>query len=1233
MEPLSSFGISLAAGIALEIYKTENSNLNKELKSSFNKALQKWDPNNVVTVQIKNRIKRQVKEIISSPELIEEIKNQNDELSKIFLIFEEVLPEFNVAYDYVKSVNDLKQFQRVANKLDSLEELSICTNEMVQAIYEEQILKKNNNLEKEWLRQISVYKESLLKLKPKTAYEYIVKLEKSFEINNFEPNNTIKSSIELLKGQCLGLIGKGQEAYECYIKAYLLNKEKASIKLLEKACVAYLKSNLLENSIVLADEIIIKDEHNATAWLIKVCSNNDSSLERILSIVPGNVLQDNTFKRILYYHTLPNTKYIDRFEVYEKYSVLPDTASYEFESLTYNNFNNQVFLIEVAIQFFIQSAPLGFDKLFMGDYGLLQQTNKVLGHFMNELSDSEILENFRIVEFLFLFTEFALNENASYVDKMLAVFNQLETELAPLPFYMTNSLQLIGRYEDAIKILQNQSNRTSDSLQLEAVCYRKLGDIKRYSELTRKYLKTIQQIDLIVCEAILNIQFVLNASGELENFGLSDFTAAKKYMYPYLKVLIEAYYKALRKENKSEILKTLEEIEDVSIKTDKKLSFYIAHTYFILEEFSYSSKFLKRYLEIKESRELYYYILSLEKSLSNHEELLELLQTWRTNFFFSGELLDIEANICRQIPDWKRCLEISEFVLSKNSSEESYLTLKLISINELNESDKKAKIRELAEIFKSFKFQDYVYAQNVARIMSENGYYLIALEALFQHAINVSNKQARRDYFWAISQLPLGIIGEKEIVEPDAYIKYELNKEIKFHKIQKEDSFSKKLLGHRTGDIISVDRPITKVIDRIKIIRIMDKYLNLHDKILEEAHNDPHSGLGMQSFKFEDNSPDGIKNTLTSLFGGDGTLVKQNKEAAFKKYYNYNISFSEIVLQNFNSDYIGGYYFLVNNKEGFTITPRFYFPELNINTEKRKYLLDFSTIPILYQIDNELHIEFDSKFLISIGTKEYYKNYLKREKKEKAKERMSVEVLHDKVFRHIITVDDTEKNIHFIESVLNWIDKNCIEVSSSKKLDYTRKLGNDNKENQGLFNLIIENISIVTESSSRILLTDDSIYYKFSPIANGVVISSELFLKSHQSNILSTDDVFIKNRYIGFEMTSESLITEYKKMLKNQSNFYSHCLGNISLRLIPNQRTIETAITFLKNISLENLIPEESYILECSKVLVNLLSGQRDLEFYILTEKIIRKEFRLMGLKLNTMLKCLKDAKSIIDRA
>ena len=674
----------------------------------------------------------------------------------------------------------------------------------------------HTQLDAEWERQINVYKENIYGFKPVTALDLLIKLESSFEFSQKTPSNSLKATIEYLKGQCFELIGNTVEMHKCYIRAFRIDPNPIVFK--EKACFAFAINDNNEEAKKVGREILHIDEYNYVAWAVNVFTSEQNDLMSQLNAVPKIVLEDFNFKRIVYFTTRFKFDFDYLKTVYEKYSIIPIIEQFPYKNLTFKNYKGYIFIIETTISKLFQTIYVDFSQAFSGDTQLIRSIKPFIEIFLEQISESEIIKNYKSLQFFNEFFQLVLEGKESSVVKMKLVYESIDNPEDLNVIIMANCLQLFNKEDDAIIIITNQPTPSLQLLQLKAFCHLKKNNIEEYIKSSQEILIRIKKVGFLECENILIIVNGLHTYGRMNSKVIEELLKDKDFENDYLKTLLEEFISILLNQNTPATLERLQSIEEGLLNSNTKLIFHIPLSYFMLGEYELAINLFRKYLNKDiESRDLFYYIKSLDKASIFNEELLYLLKKWRKNFSFNEELLRIEADLRRQLSDWVECAEVCEYFLSKFKNEESFLTLYLISVNELNRPDKDDLITEIASIFSTFNFKQYAHAQIVSNILIQNKNHKIALDIIYKHAIIKENKQARMDYFSACIHVPYEIIKEKEIVDIGLFVKYDLNNEIQFIEINDSNTLSKSLIGHKVGDEIFIQRPMLSSTDKVKI--------------------------------------------------------------------------------------------------------------------------------------------------------------------------------------------------------------------------------------------------------------------------------------------------------------------------------------------------------------------------------------------------------------------------------
>lgn len=588
------------------------------------------------------------------------------------------------------------------------------------------------------------------------------------------------------------------------------------------------------------------------------------------------------------------------------------------------------------------------------------------------------------------------------------------------------------------------------------------------------------------------------------------------------------------------------------------------------------------------------------------------------NFSFQSDLLRIEADLCVILHDWSRCLQICNLFLDKHEQDEAFLSLKLKCLDIINEEWCYNEIKSMAKSFEDYAFSIDQNIPIVASILVNRGCFVEGMEILYKHSDkrNVRSAYLPATLIYSQKSQNKELLKEFDEITDGCFVKYESNGEINFFEMDKKnsDNLYDKLLGCKAGDIISIKRMSNKDYS-IRVLRIMDKYLYLHDKILEEAKQ-PLSGLPMESFNFNSTDPEEMKKDLISLFGQKGEDEKRIRENAINNYYNRELSFTEVIIQAFRNEYLGGYTSLIYEHSGILIFPLPFYESLPQPANRTNFIIDFSSLVIFYQIAKEHNISYPHKFLISVFTIDIIKQKLRIIQSE-PKSELSVVVTNEDIIKYQIPENAHQNNIIYLEDLLKWIEKNCEAVVSHRVIDFKRNIDIEDK-NEDFIDYIL-NTLLVFEDKQGILLTDDFIYFKFNLAQIQFSMSTEQYIK----NILGDEHPalieFIKNKYRGYALTTKQLLEEFDKKMNSQDNYYTNCLENISMASAMPCVKLVNAVT-------QSQLDINQQEIEIKNVFVNMLkNGPLSNEIIQGFQQLLFLELNYSQEKLNFVGQCLEN--------
>lgn len=1032
-----------------------------------------------------------------------------------------------------------------------------------------------NDIDPQWINRLDAYTATLQQFKPKTALSLLEALENSFTTSTKKPSQEFYSQISYQKGICYRFLGERNKMCECFITAY--NKNSSVIEFEEQAALSYFKIEDTTKANELADKLLRKNEYNSIAWYIKFVSSTDYDFNSIPAFVRQNIL----FKQILYNYFNVKNLY-DCILQMKELSMLPEVKDYKPKDVTIDNFDENIFYSNVFFSDYLHNHIFTFLCFNNGNIEILKTLEDLLRNLISAISGSELEKKYYSLFFLYAYVQYVLTKDIKYVFEMRNYYFKLESKNDILALLCANTLQVNELTDFALEVLNDSELNQSDIFFLKAYCFLKKNDKIQYGKAIKECINSFEEIDNRLIDSYLASIFTLKNIGETDDVKLSDFIQNKKFGNEQLKSLVETIVNSLIKGVlDSQQLSTLGTL--VSCIQQTKLLLYIADTYYYCKLYESAIDLYKKYVDRDiENLQLFYYINSLFAAKKGSDELLSLLEKWRLNFSLQPDLFKIEADLCTILHNWSRCLEICNCFLREYPQDEAFLSLKLKCLDVINEDWCDEEIKSIAKIFVDYSFAIIQNIPIVATILVNRGFFIEGLEILYNHS---ENKDVRSLYLFATltySQKSQNkeILKEYEEIRDDCFVKYEFNNEIHFHQMngKNSDNLSSELLGRKVGEIISIQR-MSNIGYSIRILRITDKYLYLHDKIMEEAKQ-PLSGLPMEPFNFTSTEPEAMKQDLISLFGKQGDEEKLHRETTIYNYYNRTLSFTEVIIQAFRSEYLCGYTNLVYEHSGISIFPLSFYESLPQPFNRLDFVIDFSSLVILYQIAKEHNITYPNKFLISLFTVDMIRRELRKIQLE-PKSEFSVVITSEGITKYQIPENVQENNITYLENLLKWIHENCESVASARVIDFKRNNQLDNKQD---FIDYILNTLLVYEDKQGVLLTDDFVYFKFNLAQIQFSMSTEQYVKSVLGEEHPALFEFIKNKYRGFSLNTKQLLDEFNKKINLQNNYYNNCLDNISMV------SVLPCIQLVHTITQSNLDINQQEI-EIKHVFVNILKN------------------------------------------
>lgn len=154
MEPLSSFAINLAAGIALNVFDKVQNTVDKSIKKAFEDATKDWSKNNIIRNQNYPKLKLELDSYLLNLKTC----NEKEHVSIFIEYFNKRLCENKSAYNYLNQIKDEKRHKL---EIEYLKGLKRGQNEIIETIQKNKFeIEKLANIVKKISETQSISKSS-----------------------------------------------------------------------------------------------------------------------------------------------------------------------------------------------------------------------------------------------------------------------------------------------------------------------------------------------------------------------------------------------------------------------------------------------------------------------------------------------------------------------------------------------------------------------------------------------------------------------------------------------------------------------------------------------------------------------------------------------------------------------------------------------------------------------------------------------------------------------------------------------------------------------------------------------------------------------------------------------------------------------------------------------------------------------------------------------------------------
>jgi hypothetical protein len=1095
---------------------------------------------------------------------------------------------------------------------------------------------------------LSSYKAHLITIeklldgfKLKSALDSLKKLEESISESQIK-NGEISSKILYLKASCKRELNPlfTKETAKDFIRAYKINPSDEKLK--EKACIEYLNIDEKEKSLKLAEEIYEKDEFNITYWYVQIFCAED--MESTISEIPKVVFNDFRFQHTLIYHIVRNEKSNYENEL-NKYGLEITIEVEKYSKLNFENKSSWIIAIDLLINTIFNKSPIKYvsgESFIIEDNPLVDDAVSLINNFLDLLKDSEIQESINHHKFYFYYFKYTQTKEKKVLNEIESVYSKMSDKSWSYTMALCQLLNNAKFYDKSLQILED-FEKTNDKVTSELYVFKVaimyiLNKNEKISIVFEDYLKSIDILDEIkvfnILNAFLDGIYRTNSGGKTSQF--IEKTLEKDFIDNETKTLFQiiSYIRYFNDYDKDDLYQKLFFLKEKN-KFKNQCKILIVQALDILgstkEAVNYFSSFLDK-TKISENLKFYIHLLYKELHLNKetgigiYKELLALLKFFRLNSNkIDIDLLSIEHNLNLEKNDWKELKEIDFKLYQHSPNDEQILYSYLLCLEKLNMQ------KELEELSKEIKdqFENETNGINIAKLLVRNNLIKKGSLILYNLAKEPSNIEARKTYFGFGINIGDHIYKKFDEVKKGVWVKYSINDDrIEEVKVTGKSEFQKSLIGKKLNEKVSTINNLTEEINKIEILEIYNDELKLNYDIQKEIQN-PMNELGFTSLNIPKEIED-FEEFLKKNFGFRGEEEKKFTEGKLKEYYSYKIGFTEVVRLVFKDNPINAYYILTEFKEHtFTCIPNLLTQDVN-EKQEIDYVLDFTSLLLFYNLEQDLDFNFKKKFKISFYLKELISMYL-IEETNTPESPMTVHISSTNVRKYITPEGMKERRIKLFKSLIEWIDKNCEIDLVEEKLDISFNMANNNNLSDISTKYMIDYMLLSNRDNARLISNDSTIYLfqSSSGLYNNILNPEKYVLRFHSEKI-NTDfyRYLLKSNYLGISINFDTLKNEFFDHIVGKKNYYNQCLKNLQYSIHNDGNFIYLVSKFLKELYLMNSILLETKNRYAFEILRNFFYGMPK-NIIISFENTLRKDFRLLGNSSDQIINTFKEVRNI----
>jgi Tetratricopeptide repeat len=1003
-----------------------------------------------------------------------------------------------------------------------------------------------------------VERDYLASYKPVTAQRQLRNVEQVLARQS--PADTpLLARLHFLLGRAHQELGEVSEADRAFLQAFRLNPDQ--LHYAEEAARAYANQRQPGPAQNAVEKIEDRDPLNPIAAAVRLALGNSADFDHNLQSLPATVAQNDQFKLTALQLTMDGTAVGS-----ERVSKLlhQDMTPYRPAQLTGENRRYQATLalsvVERALRHLSPVITLDEPPTRLEDYYVLGMTGWLL---TGDLADYAELRR--------RFPSLPVEKRQRYGHQLIFTLYQA------------------GEYQAALEMLELVD--TSKIPELGFIRYTSMRRLKRPKIEARaaleQHLNELPQIDDLTFQRALIYLEHCESVAERQDF--VDERERRQQVAPGLPMLIlRAHALTADPTRHDEVRTLLDQSRDLLLPETPAIHRQtVASLYHELKDYDAAATVLEGWpgypLSLDQGSE-WLRLNNQYHRRSDSAELREDLRAWRSRYGIYGEFCIWEIQLAELLLDWERVLEVVAAATGHLTDTSGLIWAKLLALYKLGRNDAllteiEQLVRNPAELHRRHLFQ-------VAGLAAHLGEQDWVKQLLYPLASKRDDMAARGRY----AQLLLGHnqpgppLPEFDRAVLDTMVYYSVNGTPQRRLALTDETvhgglnnWAEELLDKEKGKKYVLAHPATGRRMTIEILEIHDLYTGLLMEILEEAKaGNPE--LPFEQFDVGDGGVEQLFAALSEAVGAEGAARQLHNRQLFAEYENGETTFTALTAAVFNNNGLEAYHVLTAQQwpdvPGLVVLPRLVFDQAVVDASGL-FILDWTSLPLLYQLDKELAIKPRVKLGISLHIVEFLQQ--KRQEMQRSQPvEISVEIVDKHVRPHFYAPEVHERQITYLTELLEWIETNCVTRIVTEKLDIVREMKLRESDPEGHMQCLLDTAFLAAPAGAMVV-SDDAAFLQFS-WRPGNIISTEVFLTALYPEEFETVILpkLLDLHYLGLTLSGATILREFIQAGGQFTGRALQCLKNLPRQLVTEPGAMAEIITLLRDLYLmSSLLPAQ----------------------------------------------------------